>query len=491
MSTLCRLPTRSFSQANIELPFSSIPGPKPFPIVGNIWRYLPLIGHYKPDSLYENAQYNRERYGKIVREEITKSLTVLHLFDPDDIESYFRTDTKWPHRRSHRALLKYRQSKPDLYRDGGLFPENGPNWFRQRMQFQQGLMSKSGVASNLHKMDHVTSRTLERIDLDLRSSEDSLVRSFDVHIHRWALFNALSIFLNVDIEHLDDKLVDRIISQLHKSLDALDGTEIRSAKWIDEPTKCPHYRRLIDAESFLYGFVSEVLDKHLSSRELDKNSYLYQWVQVQKIDKLDVVTFCIDSLMAGLHTSSYTAMLFLYHLAHNPTFQIQIRESLRRHSISDEALSIDKIDSVKILKYCLKESMRLSPVSIGSGRLASTDNIRVRNYKIEKGTMVIAHNQIIGRDPLVYEEPDKFKPERWVQYRTKPRHERPSSYALLPFGFGPRVCIGQRLSDLQLRVLIARLVQRFHVTMSEKLPTKTKMIHVLDGRVDVKLERLK
>lgn len=60
------------------------------PLIYNIWRYLPLIRDYK----FENAQYNRARYGPIVREQINAKHTVLHSLDPKDIEALVRLDGK-------------------------------------------------------------------------------------------------------------------------------------------------------------------------------------------------------------------------------------------------------------------------------------------------------------------------------------------------------------------------------------------------------------
>lgn len=477
-------------KAKALLPFSSIPGPRPLPLIGNVWRYLPVVGQYKPNTLFENGLYNRDRYGKLVREKITADLTILHLFDPDDIEAYFRSDTKMPHRRSHRALLKYRRSKPELYRDGGLFAENGPTWFKKRMQFQSKLMSRSGVASNLCKLDQVARQAVQGLELELHTNQTNVVKSLEVHIYRWAVASALSIFLNVDPEIMSNKQLDQIVDQLHKSLEGLTGTELKSTKWLDKPTKCPFYRDLAEAESFLYNFVAGELQKSINTGRIEEGTYLNQWLLKDKLDKLDIITFCTDAIMAGLHTSSYTVIFLLYYLARNPQYQAKIRHSLRDNSVSDNKLHIDDLDKVIILRDCYKESLRLRPVSIGSGRLASTDAVRVKNYQVARGTMVIAHNQIISRDESIYEEADKFKPERWAEYRARTRQERPSPFAMLPFGFGPRVCIGQHLSSVQIRVLTARLLQRFNISMPDEIETETQMVHVLKGNIKAELRKI-
>lgn len=61
-------------------------------------------------------------YGPIVREEIVPKVNLVWLFKPEDIETLFRVEGKYPHRRSHLALEKYRLDKPNIYNTGGLLP---------------------------------------------------------------------------------------------------------------------------------------------------------------------------------------------------------------------------------------------------------------------------------------------------------------------------------------------------------------------------------
>lgn len=120
--------------------FKEIPGPRGLPYIGNVWRYLPIIGEsncvinsaqsqrrfagdYKIDRLHESGHYNLQRYGHIVREHVYGDLTIVHLFDPKHIEQVFRTEGRYPERRSHRAVGKYRHDRPEIFNSGGIFCE--------------------------------------------------------------------------------------------------------------------------------------------------------------------------------------------------------------------------------------------------------------------------------------------------------------------------------------------------------------------------------
>lgn len=73
--------------------------------------------------MHESMHLKYRKYGHIVRERISRSdPSLLLLFQPEDFETLFRHESKNPSRRSHLALLKYRQDKPEVYNTGGLLP---------------------------------------------------------------------------------------------------------------------------------------------------------------------------------------------------------------------------------------------------------------------------------------------------------------------------------------------------------------------------------
>lgn len=475
---------RSFSNNNHIKPFNSIAGPKPLPFIGNIWRYFPLIGQYKPDTLVENARYNKQRYGPIVREKITKNLTVLHLFRPDDIEALFRQDGKFPHRRSHRALLKYRQERPAQYRNGGLFPENGENWYRQRMQFQTRMLSKSQVLANSEKLDEVANKALARIEGRFEGDSSHIhIDDFENILYEWALGNSLALFLDIDAYKLDKQVVDELISELHNSLASTEKTEIHSSKWIETPNRCPFYKMLAKSQDCLYKFVSSQVTRENKNPKIIGTSYMHDWIHVDKLDEKDVISFIIDLLMAGMHTTSYTVAFLLKNISNNGAVFSALKQEIADKLPRQGHIKGDQIDTLTLLRNCLKETLRLDPVSIGTGRLVDRDNIVIGSYAIPKGTQIITQNQVISRDAEFYDNPDAFDPDRWIRYRQLPKDKRPSPFAMLPFGFGTRSCLGQRLSELQMKIFVARLIQKYDFRILGQIPVKTTLIHKIDGNI--------
>lgn len=102
--------------------FKEIPGPKSLPLIGTLYQYLPVFGRYKFDRLHHNGLEKFRLYGPIVREEIVPGVNLVWIFKPEDIEILYRNEGRYPERRSHLALQKYRLSKSEIYNTGGLLP---------------------------------------------------------------------------------------------------------------------------------------------------------------------------------------------------------------------------------------------------------------------------------------------------------------------------------------------------------------------------------
>ncbi|MBV9614828.1 MAG: cytochrome P450, partial [Ktedonobacteraceae bacterium] len=110
------------------------------------------------------------------------------------------------------------------------------------------------------------------------------------------------------------------------------------------------------------------------------------------------------------------------------------------------------------LPYCLqvfKESLRLYPPAYATSRRALRD-VEIEGYHVSKDQVVLLAPYTLHRRPEYFPEPEKFDPERFTPEREKqlPR------YAFVPFGAGPRICIGMHFSMMEGHLLLATLAQR-------------------------------
>ncbi|GFG32549.1 hypothetical protein Cfor_12376 [Coptotermes formosanus] len=113
----------------------------------------------------------------------------------------------------------------------------------------------------------------------------------------------------------------------------------------------------------------------------------------------------------------------------------------------------------------LSETLRMYPSLPNLIRVCTKPyTIPGTNVLIEKGTPVIIPIYAIHRDQLYYSDPDRFDPERFTEYN---KEKRPA-YTYLPFGEGPRICIGLRFGLMQVKMGLAILVSRFQFDICEK-----------------------
>ena len=119
---------------------------------------------------------------------------------------------------------------------------------------------------------------------------------------------------------------------------------------------------------------------------------------------------------------------------------------------------------IPYLKAWLRETLRLDPVLSAIPRRPKEDIILLY-YHIPGGTAQVeflVHQ--MGRDESIFEDAEAFKPERWLRNKDTALIESAEAFASLPFGFGTRMCLGRRIAELELHLLMARIVQQFDIS---------------------------
>lgn len=137
--------------------------------------------------------------------------------------------------------------------------------------------------------------------------------------------------------------------------------------------------------------------------------------------------------------------------------------------------------------------MRKFPAADGNLRIADREyNIPNTKFTIEKGMLALIPVYAIHHDPNIYSSPDIFDPERFSEENIAKRHP----FTFLPFGEGPRICIGMRFGLMQTRFGLISLLKNFRVEHCDKTPktvkfSPTSQLIALEGGVWLKLIDLK
>lgn len=170
--------------------------------------------------------------------------------------------------------------------------------------------------------------------------------------------------------------------------------------------------------------------------------------------------------IAGFETSSTTMSFCLYELAKNEDVQNRVRKEIDNVLTDHKGeITFEAINEMKLLEMCIDETLRLYPPVFNIIRECTKDwQMPGSNVVIEKGVSVVVPAFAMQRDAKYYPNPDQFIPERFSVENTADKSFTEMPY--LPFGDGPRVCIGQRLGKMQTKVGLVLLLQSFKFNLS-------------------------
>ena len=113
----------------------------------------------------------------------------------------------------------------------------------------------------------------------------------------------------------------------------------------------------------------------------------------------------------------------------------------------------------------IDETLRISPPSSRFDRVASKD-YEFEGLKIKKGQAMVVPIYALHHDPDIYPDPEHFNPERFSDENKKTR----DSAAFLPFGIGPRNCIGMRFATIEVKLILTTILSKYRLVPCDKTP---------------------
>ncbi len=169
---------------------------------------------------------------------------------------------------------------------------------------------------------------------------------------------------------------------------------------------------------------------------------------------------CMVTFLAGHDTSASSLIWWSWCMASHPRAQQQALDEVDA-VLAGRAPTAADVSALPWITATFKESMRLYPPIAGLMTRRATAPLTVGEYQIPAGAMVRLTPWVLHRDARWFPEPEAFRPERWM-----PQAEPPPRGAYLPFGLGPRVCLGQHFAMLELQLTGALLLQRFRMDLA-------------------------
>ena len=187
----------------------------------------------------------------------------------------------------------------------------------------------------------------------------------------------------------------------------------------------------------------------------------------------DLVVF----IGAGHDTTATTVAYALWALGCHR--EIQDRVAAEAAAVGDRELTPEDVPHLGYTVAVLHEAMRLCPPAAAIGRLATQDII-VDGYRVQAGTMVVVGTYAIHRDPALWDHPLLFDPDRFSPQNSTGRDR----WQFIPFGAGPRSCIGDHFAMLEATLALATIVRRTEIlSMEPDFPVAVPLTMVADAPI--------
>lgn len=250
-------------------------------------------------------------------------------------------------------------------------------------------------------------------------------------------------------------------------------------------TKPLLYAKATVAVNFINNFVKEIVEKN--DKDSNRNNILSI---MQKARGEDGSRFTYQNLrdhsvtmiFAGYETTATLLQWTWFTLAMHPQVQQKLREEITANIKDIDNFTFQDVSKLEYLDQVFCECARLYPSFWGSTRAPLEDDV-IGGYKIKAGTTMIIPAIILQRHPKYWEHPEAFIPERF----TKEKKEQIRDGVYLPFSLGARKCIGAKFAEMEIKMMLAKLLPQFEVEAIPGQQIKLKPVITLRNEKDLRV----
>jgi len=421
----------------ITSPTPPIPVHPGLPFVGNTLEYLrgplPFLNRLQ-------EQYGTNRIVRIA----LGGLTTILLLKPEETRYVLQENNRNYGRGRSFAVLRQ-------FLGNGLLTSEGDFWRRQR-RLAQPAFHRQKLAILVETMIDEAVAWGDRLQ---QTNRKDPVNVTSATIDATLRIVSRSLFGSVLTDRVDD-LSNALASLNHLANNTLINP-IRLPRWVPTPTQRAFRQATGTVDSLIHRIIQtrrastesrdDLLDMLLRAEDEETGERMSD----QQL-RDEVVTLFI----AG-HETTATSMAWTLHLlANHPDVQARAKAEVDAVLAGRDRLTPEDLRSLTYLMQVIQESLRLYPPAWAMSRLSLGPD-RLGEYAINSGEGILVSPYVLHHDPASWPDPERFYPDRFQPERVKERHP----YAFLPFGGGPRLCIGNQFALMEMQVLLAVLLQRF------------------------------
>lgn len=202
--------------------------------------------------------------------------------------------------------------------------------------------------------------------------------------------------------------------------------------------------------------------RHKDDHQENQSSGDMQSYKNRGLNEMELKSNAMTFFLAGYDTTANTLSFACHALATNSDVQKKLIEEIDT-VLCGEKPQYEDISKLQYLERFVNEVLRLYGAAIRFNRECQRD-IKIKDTFIPKGTDISVPSFALHRNPDYWPDPEKFDPERFTDENIAKRPE----YSFIPFGIGPRICIGMRLALLEAKMALVYMLQNFSFTTCDK-----------------------
>ncbi|RDD37947.1 Cytochrome P450 10 [Trichoplax sp. H2] len=444
-------------------PFEHMPGSE----VSSLRNMINLVLNFKYETRkpHQALHHLFQSQGPIFKKKFA-GFELVMLSDPKDIECAFRTEGKYPRRFDMVPWSYYREERKLPL---GILLSNDEQWKETRSAIDKRLLKLNAVQGYSKIMNKVIDDFIAYL-LRIRGKHGvkNEILGFESQTFRWSLETILSILFDKRIGCLQEP-PSHDGELFHKAL--IDMTYKTSSLIVFPPyykyikTRywnefCSHWDTMYDIGlKIIQERRNKLASMKIESSEEDEVDFLTDVMLRSNLSEAQLNITLLDLMIGATDTTANTINWTLLLLSQYPKVQEKLYQEITNVLNDGEDPDAATVHKAPYLRACIKESMRIYPAIVRISRTLQKD-VALSGYHVPANTAVVACLYEVFHNEANYPEPEIFKPERWIK-GTHPESIGRVGFKFIPFGFGPRMCLGRRIAELEMHLLLAKLVKKF------------------------------